>query len=65
MTVLTNHKAGAVAGPSGGRRGGQQKQIGEELCSSSQSLYSFLPSSDDNDITDFLQVSYINQSEIY
>lgn len=33
------------------------KQIGEELCSSSQSLYSFLPSSDDNDITDFLQAS--------
>ena len=35
----------------------QNKQIGEELCSSSQSLYSFLPSSDENDITDFLQAS--------
>lgn len=33
------------------------KQIGDELCSSSQSLYSFLPSSDENDITDFLQAS--------
>ena len=43
-----------------GERGGQKqqlKQIGEELCSSSQSLYSFLPSSDENDITDFLQAS--------
>ena len=33
------------------------KQIGYELCSSSQSLYSFLPSSDDADIMDFLQAS--------
>ena len=33
------------------------KQIGDELCSSSQSLYSFLPSSDDADIMDFLQAS--------
>ena len=33
------------------------KQIGDELCSSSQSLYSFLPSSDENDIIDFLQAS--------
>ena len=32
----------------------QTKQIGEELCSSSQSLYSFLHSSDENDISDFL-----------
>ena len=30
-------------------------QIQEEMFSSSQSLYSFLPSSDDNDIADFLQ----------
>ena len=44
-------------GPSSADPKRQTKQIGEELCSSSQSLYSFLPSSDDNDITDFLQAS--------